>query len=150
MSDKRVQLWCLHSVFVFITLFLIGWVLLARMVPPPSPMETPREIAQFYGDNIIGIRIGFVIAIFASALLLPWGSAICTDVAFGGPSNTIDMGLDRRAGLRSNRIRLPVHILACRGVPSRRRDDESHSTEDTIDDHIAAIEAEITTMRSMA
>jgi hypothetical protein len=80
MSDKRVQLWCLHSVFVFITLFPIGWVLLARMVPPPSPMETPREIAQFYGDNIIGIRIGLVIAIFASALLLPWGGAICTQM----------------------------------------------------------------------
>lgn len=77
MSDKRVQLWCLNSVFVFVVLFLIGWVLLARMVPPPSPMDTQAEIARFYGDNLIGVRIGMVVAIFASALLLPWGGAIC-------------------------------------------------------------------------
>ena len=80
MSDKRVQLWCLYSVFVFIALFLIGWVLLARMVPPPSPMDTPAEIARFFGDNVIGVRIGLVVAIFASALLLPWGGAICAQM----------------------------------------------------------------------
>jgi hypothetical protein len=80
MSDKRIQLWCLNSVFVFVALFLIGWVLLARIVPPPSPMAAPDEIAQFYGDNRIGIRVGLVIAIFASALLLPWGGAICAQM----------------------------------------------------------------------
>src|SRR5215218_2033561 len=80
MSDKRVQLWCLYSVFVFIALFLIGWVFLARMVPPPSPMDPPGVIAQFYGDTIIGIRVGMVIAIFASALLLPWGGAVCAEM----------------------------------------------------------------------
>jgi hypothetical protein len=80
MSNKRVQLWCLNSVFVFVVLFLIGWVVLARMVPPPSPVDTPEEIARFYGDNVIGIRVGLVIAIFASSLLLPWGGAICAQM----------------------------------------------------------------------
>jgi hypothetical protein len=80
MSDKRLQLWCIYSVFVFAGLFLIGWVLLARFVPPPSPIDSPEEIAQFYRDNLVGIRVGMVLALFASALLLPWGGAICAQM----------------------------------------------------------------------
>jgi hypothetical protein len=77
MSDQRMQKWCLNSIFVFIGLFLIGWVLLARIVPPPSPTDTADQIAEFYRSRLTGIRVGMVVAIFASALLLPWGGAIC-------------------------------------------------------------------------
>jgi len=75
-----MQKWCVYSVFVFIGLFLTGWVLLARMVPPPSPMETPDQIAEFYLSRLTGIRVGMVLAIFAAALLLPWGGAICAQM----------------------------------------------------------------------
>jgi hypothetical protein len=80
MSGKRVQLWSLYSVFGFIALFLIGWVLLARMVPPPSPTSTPEQLAGFFRDHLFGIRVGLVLALFASALLLPWGGAICAQM----------------------------------------------------------------------
>jgi hypothetical protein len=80
MSGKRVQLWSLYSVFGFIALFLIGWVLLARMVPPPSPTSTPEQIDRFFRDHLFGIRVGMVLALFASALLLPWGGAICAQM----------------------------------------------------------------------
>ncbi|WP_236977260.1 MULTISPECIES: hypothetical protein [Mycobacterium] len=80
MSAKRVQLWSLYSVFGFIALFLIGWVLLARMVPPPSPTNSAEQMARFFRDHLVGIRVGMVLALFASALLLPWGGAICTQM----------------------------------------------------------------------
>ena len=80
MSGRRVQLWSVYSVFGFVVLFLIGWVLLARMIPPPSPMNTPEQIGRFYRDHLFGIRVGMVLAIFASALLLPWGGAICAQM----------------------------------------------------------------------
>jgi hypothetical protein len=80
MSDKRVQLWCLYSVFGFVTLFLIGWVVLAGFVPPPSPADSAEHIAQLFRDRLLSIRIGLVLSIFASALLLPWGGAICAQM----------------------------------------------------------------------
>jgi hypothetical protein len=80
MSDKRVQLCCLYSVFGFIALFLIGWVPLAHMVPPPSPTNTPEEMARFFREHLFGIRVGMILALFASALLLPWGGAICAQM----------------------------------------------------------------------
>ncbi|WP_293045101.1 hypothetical protein [Mycobacterium sp.] len=80
MSGKRVQLWSLYSVFGFIVLFLIGWVLLARMVPPPSPADDPEQIGRFFRDHLFGIRVGMVLSLFASALLLPWGGAICAQM----------------------------------------------------------------------
>lgn len=80
MSDKRVQIWCAYSIFAFIALFLIGWVGLAGFVPPRSPMEGPDEIAQFYRADLMGIRVGMVLAIFASAFLLPWGGAVCAQM----------------------------------------------------------------------
>jgi uncharacterized SAM-binding protein YcdF (DUF218 family) len=46
MSDKRGQLWCLYSVFGFIALFLLGWVVLAGFVPPPSPADSAEHIAS--------------------------------------------------------------------------------------------------------
>lgn len=80
MSDQRTQLWCVYSAYGFIALFLIGWVGLAGFVPPVSPTATPEAVARFYADNLIGIRVGMVISIFASALLLPWGGAICAQM----------------------------------------------------------------------
>ncbi|MCX2930046.1 hypothetical protein ORI20_07165 [Mycobacterium sp. CVI_P3] len=77
MSDKKIQLWCVYSAFIFIAAFLIGWVGLAGFVPPPSPNDTAAQIAHFYRDRLTPIRVGLVLSIVASALLLPWGGAIC-------------------------------------------------------------------------
>lgn len=75
-----MQLWCIYSAFGFIGLFLIGWIPLAHFVPPSSPAAAAEEIAQLYRDNLMGIRIGMVLAIFSSALLLPWGAAVCAQM----------------------------------------------------------------------
>jgi hypothetical protein len=80
MSGRRAQLWSLYSLYGFVALFLIGWVLLARMVPPPSPMESPDEIAGFFRGHLTSLRVGLVLALFASALLLPWGGAVCAQM----------------------------------------------------------------------
>jgi hypothetical protein len=80
MTDKRVQLCCAYSVFGFIAAFLIGWVALAGFVPPQSPTASADQIAHFYRGRLLGIRIGMVIALSASSLLLPWGGAICAQM----------------------------------------------------------------------
>ena len=80
MTSKRVQLCCAYSVFGFIAAFLIGWVALAGFVPPQSPTASADQIAHFYRDRLLGIRIGMVIALSASSLLLHWGGAICAQM----------------------------------------------------------------------
>ncbi|BBY80208.1 hypothetical protein H7I53_15585 [Mycolicibacterium pulveris] len=80
MSDKRIQLWCVYSVFGFIAIFLVGWVALAGFVPPPSPLDGAERIAELYEHRLLGVRVGLVLCIFASALLLPWGGAICAQM----------------------------------------------------------------------
>lgn len=80
MSSKRVQLWCVYSAYAFCALFLIGWVGLAGFIPPISPLAEPAAVVQFYSHNLLGIRVGLVLSLFASALLLPWGGAICAQM----------------------------------------------------------------------
>lgn len=80
MSDKRVQLWCVYSVFGFIAVFLIGWVALAGFVPPPSPTDSAQQITAMFEQRLVGIRVGLVLCVFASAFLLPWGGAICAQM----------------------------------------------------------------------
>lgn len=90
MSDRRVQLACLYSLYGFVVIFLIGWVLLAGFMPPPSPRDSPAEIQAQYLDNLTPIRVGLVMSIFASALLLPWGGAICAQIRrIEGPNSPI-------------------------------------------------------------
>ncbi|MUL65929.1 hypothetical protein BOO86_15745 [Mycobacterium sp. CBMA 234] len=80
MTNNRVQLYCAYSVFGFIAAFLIGWVALAGFVPPPSPTASAGQVAQFYRGHLLGIRIGMVLALSASSLLLPWGGALCAQM----------------------------------------------------------------------
>lgn len=70
MSDRRVQLWSIYAAFGFIAIVLIGWVALTGFVSPNSPAAGAQEIARPYRDRLIGIRVGMVMSIFASALLL--------------------------------------------------------------------------------
>jgi len=80
MTDTRTQLWCCYSCYAFLVLFSIGWAVLAGFLPPPSPASGAEEIAAQFRDNTTGIRVGMVISMFASALLLPWGGAVCAQM----------------------------------------------------------------------
>ncbi|OBJ42486.1 hypothetical protein A5630_20805 [Mycolicibacterium mucogenicum] len=62
--------------YVFVVVFIAGFVLVAGFVPPPTPMTSAAEIKQNFVDNDMAIRIGMCICVLASALLLPWGGAI--------------------------------------------------------------------------
>lgn len=78
--DRRLQLWSCNACYGFLALFTVGWVILAGFLPPPSPTSSAEEIARQFRDNTTGIRVGMVISMFSSALLLPWGGAVCAQM----------------------------------------------------------------------
>jgi hypothetical protein len=78
--EKRIQLFSCYACYAFLVLFGVGWVALAGFLPPPSPAASALKIAHQFRGNTTGIRVGMVISMFSSALLLPWGGAVCAQL----------------------------------------------------------------------
>lgn len=60
---------------VFMVLLGVG-LLLAGLIPPPSPHNSAAQIVQFYHHDTIAIRTGLQLAMVGSALLVPWSVAL--------------------------------------------------------------------------
>lgn len=74
--NTRNQLWCIWSGVIFLILFALGWGLIARFVPPPSPALGAAEIADFYRQNTQMIRLGLIITQVSCIFLPPWVAAV--------------------------------------------------------------------------
>jgi hypothetical protein len=77
---RRIWMCSIWSWPVCLVVFLIGFVGLAGFVPPPREAWSAQDIAAFYADNRTGIRAGIIIAMFASALLLPFYTVISAEI----------------------------------------------------------------------
>lgn len=74
--EARVTLalvWCGPLMTV---LWIGAFVFVAGFIPPSDPMASAEEIVKLYAENTTGIRLGLVIAMLGSALLVPFGVAI--------------------------------------------------------------------------
>ncbi|HAD08622.1 MAG TPA: hypothetical protein DCF62_04000 [Porticoccaceae bacterium] len=76
----RSQLLCAWCGVVFLVLFTIGWVLLARFLPPPSPSLGAEEVAAIYQQNTGAIRFGLMLAMIAGGLTAPWVAVIANQM----------------------------------------------------------------------
>jgi hypothetical protein len=74
--NARRQLVCLWCGPVATVLFGVGFCLLARLLPPPSPADSAEAVVAFYRGNTIGLPLGIVVMQIAGALLGPWVVAI--------------------------------------------------------------------------
>jgi hypothetical protein len=72
----RIRLCCIWAWVPAIVLFGVGFVLIAGMVPPTGESWTSNRVVEFYGENRNAIRVGLILSMFATALLLPVYSAI--------------------------------------------------------------------------
>lgn len=77
MQTHRLSVW---SGVVFMVLFSVGWVALARFLPPPSPNLGGTEIADFYRNNLFMIRLGLVLAQASLVFYLFWVVAIASQL----------------------------------------------------------------------
>lgn len=77
----RVTLrWCNWSGAAFIVMWLVGFVFLAHVVPPPSPDWSAGQIVEFYRDHTGGIRFGLLLTLFASPMYASWSAAIAAQM----------------------------------------------------------------------
>lgn len=73
---ERNQRLCTWSGALFAVMFLAGFGIVARFIPPPLPSETAHEVAQRYRENADTIRAGMVMTLFAIMFYTPWAAAI--------------------------------------------------------------------------
>ena len=75
--DIKLQIFCIQTCAHALTmLFALGWVVCARFLPAPSPLESAVEITARYVNNLSGIRIGITLMMLSFACWAPWGAMI--------------------------------------------------------------------------
>jgi hypothetical protein len=77
---RRLWYGCVWAWPIAIVGFAVPFVFVAGFVPPPSPSWSAERIAAFYADNLTGIRVGILCAMFFSALLLPFYAVISAEI----------------------------------------------------------------------
>jgi len=56
--------------------FFVGFVAIARFIPPPSPALSAGEIADLYRQHSFRIRLRVQITMWAGVLCVPWLIAV--------------------------------------------------------------------------
>lgn len=77
----RLQLAAVWSGLVFLGLYAIAFIAVARFVPPPSPGLSSTEVAALFDDHRLQIRLGMVLALIFSTLLFPFFAVISQHIA---------------------------------------------------------------------
>jgi hypothetical protein len=72
-SSQRLCAWAGPACIV---VFFVGFWPIAGFMPPPSPTNSPAQVAAFYAEHTTAIRLGLVIGMFAAALLGMWSGGI--------------------------------------------------------------------------
>ena len=70
-SARRV---CALSGVAVVVLFFVGFAAVAGFIPPPAPTSGAEAVAALFREHHDRIRVGLLIATFASALLVPWSA----------------------------------------------------------------------------
>jgi hypothetical protein len=73
-KTERLYVWCGIAGMVL----LFAGLILARLLPPPSPNESATQVAAFYRQHTNALRWGSVIMAFGISLLAPWLGVVTT------------------------------------------------------------------------
>ena len=76
----RVQRVCAWTGPLFIVLMAVGFVGIARMIPPPAPGDAADETARFFLDHPDRMKLGMIVSVLAAGLLVPFSTVIALQV----------------------------------------------------------------------
>ena len=68
--NKKAQRLCAWSGLLSIVVFFIGFWPMAHFMPPLSPAWTGQQVADFYLNNSVGVRIGAICILLSAGLLV--------------------------------------------------------------------------------
>ena len=74
--EARIQRVLAWSGPAMLFLWLGAFLFIAGFIPPSEPAASADRIVQLYAENTAGIRVGMVITMLGSALLVPFAVAI--------------------------------------------------------------------------
>ena len=78
--NRRSQIICALCGPAFAIVFTTGWWFIAGFVPPHDPALGAEAIAAFYQQDTLAIRFGILTAMVSSALVIPFGAVIATQM----------------------------------------------------------------------
>jgi len=76
LMEAKVQRVLVWSGPAMILIWVGAFLFIAGFIPPQSPALSVDEVVRIYADNTNGIKLGMVLSMLGSALLVPWGVAI--------------------------------------------------------------------------
>jgi hypothetical protein len=110
--NAAAQRACIWLGPVMIALWVASWVFISEFIPPPSPEKTPLEVVDFYDGRIDQIRVGMVITMFASALLVPFAAVIAVQMKrIEGPRSVLAYTQLASAALLSLEFIIPLMVF---------------------------------------
>lgn len=68
-NSRLLGVW---SATAFFVLWAIGYMALARWVPPMSPALTAHQVAELFRERSVPIRVGMVLMSLGAVFYLPW------------------------------------------------------------------------------
>lgn len=74
--EARVQRFLIWTGPLMVLVWFATFIFVMGFFPPSRPSASAAEIHQLYADNPTLIKLGLVIVMAASALLVPWAAAI--------------------------------------------------------------------------
>ncbi|GAA5166360.1 hypothetical protein GCM10023321_57430 [Pseudonocardia eucalypti] len=75
-ANRRLQTLCVWCGPAMVFGWIASFALLAGFIPPPSPRLTPEDLVALYSEHTLAIRLGLMLTMFASALLVPFAAVI--------------------------------------------------------------------------
>ncbi|WP_319955490.1 hypothetical protein [Patulibacter brassicae] len=74
-TSTRIQRWCAWSGIAFLVIFFTG-AMMAQVLPPPSPTQTPAEVAAQWSSHADLKRAGLCLMMISAGFLFPFTAAI--------------------------------------------------------------------------
>jgi hypothetical protein len=76
----QTQRWCAWCGPAIIGVFFVGFWVVARFMPPPSPTLSPDDVARIFREHPDRIRIGLLMGMFTIGLIVPWGATLAVQL----------------------------------------------------------------------
>jgi hypothetical protein len=74
--NTTTERWCAYSGPLLMIVFMIGFWVVAGLVPPPAPGAPAAEVAAFYAEHATAIRVGLMVAMLGAGFSFPFSVAI--------------------------------------------------------------------------